>query len=52
MRLRVREREGKCVCVTDRWEGNGEEGRAEGGRGFGEGGSEGKEGSVLDREVA
>ena len=34
----VRERERVCVCVTDWWEGNGEEG----GRGFREGGSEGR----------
>ena len=37
----------------DRWEGNGEEGRAEGGRkGFRRGWKWGKEGSVLDQEVA
>ena len=38
----VRERESVCVCVCYRlMRRNGEEGRVEGGRGFGEGGSQG-----------
>ena len=47
MRLRVREREGECVCWIERKLENskyGEEERVEGGRGFGEGGSEGRRG--------
>ena len=41
---RERERESVCVCVCviDRRKGNGEEGRAEGGRGFEDGGGEGR----------
>ena len=47
MRMRVQEREGECVCWIERKLENskyGEEERAKGGKGFEEGGSEGRRG--------